>query len=102
MDLFESKNIKPMLIGIEGEPFDSDDYIFELKLDGIRCVAYLDSAGAELRNKQNILISPRYPELAKMHLQANKRCILDGELIVMKKGRPVFRQTDNRSTTHGA
>ncbi len=42
MDLFEQKNIHPMLIGADGEPFDSPDYIYELKLDGERCVAYLD------------------------------------------------------------
>lgn len=44
MDLFETKNNKPMLIGIEGDPFNSKDHIFELKLDGICRVAYLDNA----------------------------------------------------------
>ena len=34
MDLFDRKGIAPMLIGQEGEPFDSDEYVFELKLDG--------------------------------------------------------------------
>lgn len=54
-NLFEDKNIKPMLIGESAEAFDSPDYIYELKLDGERCVAYLDpSEGAELRNKRNI------------------------------------------------
>lgn len=33
-DLFVEKNIKPMLIGAEGEPFDDADYIYELKVDG--------------------------------------------------------------------
>ncbi len=42
-DIWETKSIKPMLIGTEGEPFDSDEYIYELKLDGERCIAYLDS-----------------------------------------------------------
>ena len=37
MGLFEQKNIRPMLIGADGEPFDSPDYIYELKLDGERC-----------------------------------------------------------------
>ena len=42
-DIWKTKSIKPMLIGTEGEPFDSDEYIYELKLDGERCIAYLDS-----------------------------------------------------------
>lgn len=41
-DIWETKNIRPMLIGTEGQPFDSDEYIYELKLDGERCIAYLD------------------------------------------------------------
>jgi len=44
MDIFEMKNIAPMLIAEERPAFDSPDWIYELKLDGIRCVAYLDKA----------------------------------------------------------
>ena len=54
MDMFESKNIKPMLIGEHQEAFNSIDYIYELKLDGERCIAYLDKDTTELRNKRNI------------------------------------------------
>ena len=32
MDLFEGKNIKPMLIAETQEAFDNPDYIYELKL----------------------------------------------------------------------
>jgi bifunctional non-homologous end joining protein LigD len=42
MDIFEEKGIKPMLIHEQQEAFDSPNYIYELKLDGIRCIAYLD------------------------------------------------------------
>ena len=40
-DLFHDKNISPMLLNEVKEPFDDKDYIYELKLDGIRCIAYL-------------------------------------------------------------
>lgn len=90
VDLFQAKNVKPMLIGVESDPFDSENHIFELKLDGVRCIAYLDSSGTELRNKKNIWISSLYPELSQLHVQANKRCILDGELIIMNQGKPDF------------
>lgn len=63
MDLFDQKNIKPMLIGSEGEPFDSSEYIYELKLDGERCMVYLDETGADLCNKRNIRILPKVPEI---------------------------------------
>ncbi len=97
-DLFEQKNIKPMLIGAEGEAFDSPDYLYELKLDGERCIAYLDPAeGTELRSKRNIRMLTKVPELKDIHKQVNCRCILDGELAVIKDGRPDFYEIQRRS-----
>jgi len=99
MDLFESKNVKPMLIVDEVASFDSADYIFELKLDGERCVAYLDETGTELRNKRNMRMVPKVPELVDIHRQTSKRCILDGELMIMTGGKPDFEEIKRRSLT---
>lgn len=99
MTLFEKKNIKPMLIGIQGEPFDDPDYFYELKLDGIRCIAYLDGTGTDLRNKRNIRLLPKVPELSQIHKQVKKSCILDGELAVIKDGRTDFYEIQKRVMT---
>lgn len=96
-ELFESKDIRPMLIGENGEPFDHPDYIYELKLDGERCLAYLDRNGTELRNKRNVKMLPKVPELSEIHKQARKSCILDGELIVVRDGMPDFHEIQRRS-----
>ncbi len=97
-DLFTEKNIKPMLIGTEGEPFDSPDYIYELKIDGERCVAYLDpQVGTDLRNKRNLKMLPKVPELAALHENVSRRCILDGELAVITDGKPDFLAIQRRS-----
>lgn len=85
-----------MLFHKRVEAFDSPDYIFELKLDGIRCLAYLDSNSTDLRNKQNLGLNTRFPELGDMHLAAKTRCILDGELFVMRSGRPDFEAIQPR------
>ena len=97
MDLFETKAIKPMLIGSEGEPFDDPNYIFELKLDGERAIAYLDKTDTELRNKRNKKMLPVFPELKDIHKQVKKQCILDGEYIVFKEGKPDFSEVQRRS-----
>lgn len=96
-DLFSDKNIKPMLIGVESEPFDNSEYIYELKLDGERCIAYLDENGTDLRNKRNIKMLPKVPELSNINLNVNNRCILDGELAVIKEGKPNFYEIQRRS-----
>lgn len=41
-----------MLLHEVKEPFDDEDYIYELKLDGIRCVAYKESKFVSLQNKR--------------------------------------------------
>ena len=99
-DLFEEKSINPMLISEMSEAFDSPDYIYELKFDGERCIAYLDpQSGTELRNKRNMKMLPKVPELSEIHKQVNHRCILDGELAVLVDGKPDFFEIQRRSLT---
>lgn len=87
-----------MLIGETGDAFDSPDYIYELKWDGERCIAYLDPAhGTELRNKRNVKMLSKVPELSELHKQVKTRCILDGELMVLKDGKPDFFEIQKRS-----
>ena len=98
MDIFEAKGIKPMLIVEMVEAFDDPDFIFELKLDGERCIAYLDPLQeTDLRNKRNIKMINKVPELSQIHKQVKCRCILDGELIVIKDGKPDFTEIQRRS-----
>jgi DNA ligase D-like protein (predicted ligase) len=98
MDLFEEKNIKPMLISEMTQPFNDPDWIYELKLDGIRCIAYLDHS-TELRNKRNDRLLPKVPELGSIHECAGERCILDGELVILRNGVPDFFELQRRTLT---
>lgn len=97
MDLFDQKGIKPMLIAEMQEPFDSPEWIFEIKLDGIRCVAYLCKDGTDLRNKRNKELLPHVPELAGIHRHVKEKCILDGELFIMKNGVTDFFEIQRRA-----
>lgn len=97
-DMYTEKNIKPMLIAENTPPFDDPDWIYEIKWDGERCIAYLNpKGGTELRNKRNVQMLHKVPELSQIHRQTKKRCILDGELMVLKDGRPDFHQMQRRS-----
>lgn len=100
MSLFDQRDLRPMLIGADGDPFDDPRYLFETKWDGERCVAYLDpQTGTELRNKRNVKLLSKVPELSKLHRQVEGRCILDGELMILKDGRPDFFEIQKRSLT---
>ena len=97
MDLFQDKNISPMLIAQMQEPFDDPEWIYELKLDGLRCIAYLENDKVILRNKRNMELLPRFIELKDIYKQVTDRCILDGELVVMVKGVPDFYELQKRT-----
>lgn len=98
MDLFEKRNIKVMLISEEKEAFDDENYIYELKLDGIRCIAYMDKNGVDLRNKRNDKVLFRYPELADINKQLQcEKVIFDGELFILKDNKTDFFEIQRRS-----
>lgn len=97
-DLFEDKNVAPMLLR-EAQPFDDEAYIYELKFDGIRCIAYIAPDGVALRNKRQKDVSGLYPELADMKKCVKKKAVLDGELVVFTRGKPDFYALQKRSLT---
>lgn len=96
MDIFDSKTISPMLISEMKTAFDSPDYIYEIKWDGIRCMSYLDLK-TDMRNKRNKLMVPLFPELENLKDQVKVKCILDHELIVLKNGIPDFYEVQKRA-----
>ena len=81
-DLFLKRHISPMLC-FDSQPFDSEDFIFELKLDGIRCVSYLSQNEVNLKNKKDKDILETFPELKNINKCVQKNCILDGELVCL-------------------
>lgn len=95
-DLFCDKNISPMLLHEVKEPFDDKEYIYELKLDGIRCIAYLGK-NVVLQNKRYKDVTAIYPELSEMYRCVHCNSVLDGELVVLTEGKPDFYALQKRS-----
>jgi len=97
-DLFTAA-IRPMLAVAVSRPFDSPDHLFEVKWDGYRCLAFVDTAGGRGRDgrlvrlqTRNLLdVTARYPELSGLAGQVvGRRAIIDGEIIAWADGRPDF------------
>lgn len=99
MDIFDNRSAVVMLTGLEGPAFDDPDYIFELKLDGDRCLAYLGENESVLVNKRNRYVIQHLPELAQINRQVKKRCILDGELIIGSGCKHEFERIRERLTS---
>ena len=80
--------VSPMLLHKVEEPFDSDDWVSELKLDGIRFL-YSTLNGVSFYTRHENEVTERFPELITN--QIPKGTILDGELIITdENGKPDF------------
>ncbi|MEM5797740.1 MAG: non-homologous end-joining DNA ligase [Candidatus Aenigmatarchaeota archaeon] len=88
-----NRQIKPMLAFL-ASPFNDTNFLFEIKFDGTRGIAYIDKLKKDVKllNRRMIYFEFRYPELQDMWKDADaNRVILDGEVVVFKKGKPDFR-----------
>ena len=97
MELYENRSASPMLISQQTEAFDDPDWIYELKIDGFRCLAYIDRNTVDFRNKRNMQMLPKFPELAGIYKHVNDKCILDGEIVVLAGGVPDFYRLQKRT-----
>jgi bifunctional non-homologous end joining protein LigD len=78
-----------------GEPFDSENYLFEIKWDGTRTLAFVDGAGYRLVNRRRMDMNDRYPEFDFLR-NLPPGTVLDGEMVVLRDGKPDFRLLQSR------
>ena len=90
--------IHPMLATLVDEPFSDPDWIFETKWDGFRSVCFISKGKARLVSRNQIEMTPQYPELVNIPKQiAAKEAILDGEIVALDEhGRPQFQLLQNK------
>lgn len=81
--------IKPMLLNIVKEPFESPDFLYEWKVDGIRCVMFYDHGQVRLHSKTGRECTGAFPELLAPKVNTEE-AILDGEITVLTGGKPDF------------
>ena len=67
------KFIKPMLAMESKEPFDADDHLFEIKWDGIRCLAFIEAGRVRLQSRELMDITAQFPELGGLALRLPRK-----------------------------
>ena len=55
--------IHPMLAESIDEPFDGPEWLFEIKWDGYRAVAFIENGKVRLVSRNQNELTTRYPEL---------------------------------------
>lgn len=80
----------PPMLATRGAPFDSDEYLFEIKWDGVRALASCEGREAQLVSRNEQPLSPKFPELFDPLTSLPSSSLLDGELILLRDGRADF------------
>ena len=91
--------IYPMLATAIEKPFDNPDWLFEIKWDGYRAVAFIDDGRVRFVSRNQNDLTKQYPELATLtkFVKAD-RAILDGEIVALDdEGRPSFSLMQQRT-----
>ncbi len=97
MTLFDERPIRPMLAK-DGKPFDSKDYFFEPKWDGLRAILFFQKGRIEIQNRNLRDATGSYPELRKISDRVRARtAIIDGEVVILREdGVPDFGRLQAR------
>jgi bifunctional non-homologous end joining protein LigD len=93
----------PMLATLIDKPFDDEDWLFEIKWDGWRALAFVDRGQVQIKSRTDHVWNHAFPELVKALEGVKGQVILDGEIVVLDDdGRSDFQLLQNyRDTGHG-
>jgi len=91
--------IHPMLATSIDKAFDSPDWLFEIKWDGYRAVAFIEDGQVRLVSRSQNDLTAQFSELGSLPQFVNaQRAILDGEIVALdEEGRPSFSLMQQRT-----
>ena len=95
------RELRPMLAKSADAPFDDRDWVFELKLDGYRALAFIDRVSARLISRTGNDLSSAYPAIINDLVEIKITAVLDGEIVVVDDaGIPRFELLQNYRKAH--
>jgi bifunctional non-homologous end joining protein LigD len=85
------KNIEPMLATLISEPIDEVGWVYEMKWDGYRAVAYINNNKVDICSRNNKSFNQKFYPLHDALQQWNINAVVDGEIVVVnEQGLPDF------------
>ena len=92
----------PMLATLSERPFSDPGWLFEIKWDGVRALAWIENGKLTLRARSGSDITSQYPDLAGLpEALSGHQGILDGEIAVLDgRGRSDFEKLQSRMHVH--
>lgn len=86
-----------MLATLTDARFSDPDWVFERKLDGERCLAWVTGGTVRLRSRNDLCLDDTYPELIDALAQRTAvDLVVDGEVVAFERGRTSFARLQTR------
>jgi len=93
-------SIEPMLATVTSEPFDHQDWIFEMKWDGYRAIAEVREGGVSLYSRNGISFQKKFALIVESLRKLRFDAVLDGEVVVVDdQGHPDFQALQHYQDT---
>ncbi len=85
-----------MLAVLVDQPFDDENWIFEIKWDGYRAIAELNNGKVNLYSRNNNSFNQKYKPIVSALESIDTDMVLDGEIVVLdEEGRSDFHSLQN-------
>jgi len=96
MSIWINRDFKPMLLKEIDSPFNSLDYIFEIKFDGIRSLIFVNSKEIKIQSRNKKDLTNLFPELQNLKNSVKKNVIFDGEIVAFDNNKDSFSKIQER------
>lgn len=95
--------LMPMLATLVDKPFEEPGWVYEVKWDGYRALAFLNEGGVELKSRNDKSFNEKFYPVTEALEQLEINAVLDGEVVVVnEKGISDFGALQNwRSEADG-
>lgn len=97
MNIWKERCWTPMLLKEVFKPFNSKEFIYELKFDGYRAIIFTDGKKLQVQSRNQEDITYLFPELQDIKKLVNGKVIFDGEIVILKNNIPSFKELQKRS-----
>jgi bifunctional non-homologous end joining protein LigD len=93
---------EPMLLTRMEQPFADSGWLYQVKWDGVRNLTLVEAGRVRHWSRRLRERTPLYPELDGLAtLLGGSRAVLDGEIIVLREGKPSFQAVLERDQASG-
>ena len=89
--------VEPMKAVLTEDRFSDPDWVFERKLDGLRCLAFKDAGTVRMLSRNKLSFNERFPAIADaLARDPADDFVVDGEIVAFAGGKSTFETLQQR------